>query len=38
VSTQAQDISNDSAAVLENADHLARMADQLNQLVGRFKI
>ncbi len=38
VSIQAQEIVNGSSEILTNADSLSHMADQLNNLVGRFKM
>ena len=38
VSTQAEEIARDSSEVMKNADNLAQMAEQLNRLVGRFKM
>ena len=38
VSTQADRIAKDSSDVMRNADNLTQMAEQLNHLVGRFKM
>ncbi len=38
VSIQSQEIAQESSEILTNADNLSRMAEQLNNLVGRFKM